>query len=478
MKQRLPNRQSPTMLAGTLELTSKVRYGLTSRGVPIFRFIPYDKRFGSFAVGCSHRDLLHNIHAVVEPLPAPPSKGQLPRANLIKNLGRPSYKTEEEVLLTTYAYDSRKELRTLPKPIGNEISFMDARERPLGKTFHIDPPGCKDVDDSFSVYYDANGWKIAINIADVAYHIPEGTLLDYAASQRATSFYTDGVAIVPMLPREISEGVASLLPPNPKLTVSLCFECGPCLGEEDAKQSCERIKNIHWRLTETVSSSYTYEEAQKDIGTPELTILQKIADMLGNKEGSNTHEIVERLMVFYNQQAGALLAKAGVGILRRHPRGGQTIAGVPEFLAYESAKYCLPGDDTWHFGLNSEFYAYASSPLRRYADLVNQRAIKAIILGKKPNPSSQTLVDYLNHRQKQAKAFSRDLFLTTLGDPSEIEGIVVEQKGDTTKVWIPAWGRLIRCQGGGVVGSRVKIEWYACREQPRWKDKIVFKIIG
>lgn len=34
-----------TWLGGILELTSKVRYGLTSRGAPLYRFIPYDKRY-------------------------------------------------------------------------------------------------------------------------------------------------------------------------------------------------------------------------------------------------------------------------------------------------------------------------------------------------------------------------------------------------------------------------------------------------
>ena len=54
-------------IAGTLELSAKVRYGIGSRGIPLFRFVPYDTSIGPFAVGCSQRDLFHNVHAIVTP---------------------------------------------------------------------------------------------------------------------------------------------------------------------------------------------------------------------------------------------------------------------------------------------------------------------------------------------------------------------------------------------------------------------------
>ena len=44
-----------TWIGGILELGSKVRYGMTTRGVPMYRFVPYDKKQGPYAVGCSQR---------------------------------------------------------------------------------------------------------------------------------------------------------------------------------------------------------------------------------------------------------------------------------------------------------------------------------------------------------------------------------------------------------------------------------------
>ena len=475
------------LIAGTLELTSKVRYGLTSRGTPIYRFIPYDKRFAPLAVGCSARNLFYNIHAIVEPVgqsssSTPRTSRELQKANLIHNLGIPSPDSELQVLLTSYAQDSRKELKNLPAVVGDWSQTTSQRERLEGLTFHIDPPGCRDVDDSFTLKWNAayQCWEVAINIADVAHYVPEGSTLDFAARQRATSFYTPaGEAIFPMLPQTLSEGVASLLPGTPKFTVSLCFKFLP------NTKTIKNIQDISWKLTKTeTTTSYTYDKAQEELNkTPELLALSQIAG------SEDTHIIVEKMMILYNTEAGKLLAARNVGILRRHKEGHTQvdIPGVPEFIAYESAEYCLPTDDnTAHFGLNREFYAYASSPLRRYADLVNQLAIKKILEDSEPGQSSKELVNDLNRRQKQAKAFSRDLFfLTSLTQPhtNTVEGIVIQSEDKKTKLWVPEWRRTITAKSIGSIGSKVYargarcgIQWYADPGVARWKDKIVFRL--
>jgi exoribonuclease R len=480
-------------IAGTLELSSKVRYGMTARGVPIFRFIPYDKRFPPLAVGSSQRNLFHNIQAIVEPQPGG-NKGELQKANIVQNLGQVTPQTELQVLLATYAYDSRKDMKCFPKPeplLALPLPLKE-RQRLEGPTFNIDPPGCKDVDDTFTVNYDANTqlWSIAINIADVAHHIPEDSPLDKAALARATSFYTpEGEAIYPMIPREISEDSASLIKSDQyKPTVSLCLTYST-----DTKT----IHDIQWKLTETQThTSYTYDEAQALLKTsPDILVLQDLCQALYPKDPTqpDTHAIVERLMIFYNKTAALLLYNNKVGILRKHAKADDinliSIAGIPEFLAFESAKFCLPTDDsTEHYSLDAKFYTYASSPLRRYVDLINQRAIKSLLTKTTPAPQTQTLVAEMNRRQKQAKAFSRDLFfMNTIASTSEkkpIDGIVLEQKdgGFKAEIWVSDWKRVIKAkfinQTTFSRGTKVKIQWYEARDQPRWKDRIVFNIKG
>lgn len=224
-------------ISGTLELSAKVRYGIGSRGIPLFRFVPYDTSIGPFAVGCSQRDLFHNVHAIVtpnaesSPQSSPSFRTLLPKGTLVQNLGIPNDETNLQVLLAAYAYDGKKSLR-LPKLVQTITPDPpeDFSNRPHveGHTFHIDPPGCKDVDDSFSFLRldgrTSKSWRISINIADVAAWVKEGSDVDVKASERATSFYSpEGEALVPMFPREISEGAASLRGSEPRPTFSLQF---------------------------------------------------------------------------------------------------------------------------------------------------------------------------------------------------------------------------------------------------------------
>lgn len=472
-------------LAGTLELTSKVRYGLTSRGTPIFRFIPYDKRFPPMAVGCSQRNLFYNIHAIVEPTNQPTRQGELPKATIVQTLGVPSPTTELQVLLATYAYDSKKELRPAQsQALLPEEAQEENRTFLQGLTFHIDPPGCKDVDDSFTVSYNSVT-TVAINIADVAKYVLEGSSLDTEAAARASTFYTPaGEAAQPMFPKALSESAFSLLPGRPKPTLSLCFEVGP-EGQP---------VNPRWLLTYTETTiSYTYDEAQAAIPTsPELKVLERVAAALASPSAAadpDTHTIVERLMIYYNQQAGHMLAQAGVGLLRRHAKAAAQvqIPGVPEFLAYESAEFCLPTDeDTAHHGLGSSTYAYASSPIRRYADLLNQRAIKSLLHKQTISPLTQATVDDLNRRQKQAKAFQRDLFFMTnlsVASSTSVKGIVmyVNEEKRKARIWVPDWkttinAKSLQLDAAIVPGASVRIQWYEDRGAARWKEKIVFKV--
>jgi exoribonuclease R len=493
--------RKPNWIAGTLELTSKVRYGLSTRGVPQFRFIPYDSSFPPMAVGCSVRNLFYNIHAIVEPsselCKAKVNGNELAKATLVQNLGTPSESSETTLLLTTYAFDSQKELR---KEFPLNPSHLNTKFEPFreevkeGITFHIDPKGCRDVDDSFTFTKLSDSlWRVWIHIADVDAWILPGSALDQDAYKRATTFYTsNGYSISPMLPKVLSEELASLKGDKPKPTLSLCF-----LWEEGNAPT-----NFQWKLTYSkVDHSFTYEDAHSG-SLDEFGALQRLAFQLGGDPG-DSHSWVEEMMILYNTKAGELLKQNNTGILRRH--SGENLEKVEaleeivrnfpnlKFLTYEAAEFCLPTDEnTFHKGLERSAYAYASSPLRRYADLLNQRIIKQI-LSKIPltllTDVKEELIQHLNRRSKQAKAFSRDLFFNQVLSTAEAnsceEGIVLgpssKGKGKGYKVYLEAWKTIITVRTLGETipekGSRVRLEWYEDRGQAGWKNRIVFKQI-
>ena len=463
-------------IPGTLELTSKVRYGITSRGVPIFRFIPYDKLLHPLAVSCSQRNLFYNIHAIVSAGPEPTTG--LQKGNLIQNLGEPTQASEIQILLANYAYDCSKDLRASKDPKERTQVVAPDLTRPVleGFTFNIDPPGCRDVDDSFTVrQIDNEAWEISINIADVASLIAEGSDLDIRARKKATSFYSPtGECLAPMFPPELVEA-ASLGSDDPRPSLSLqftyCYENG--------------LHGFKWAETLVKRSrSFTYDEA--DAALHKYTELQIIKDITC---GANSHEWVQRLMILYNQKAGEVLKAKGLGILRSHSapaadKLAQLVAIDPSFaiLAYDAAIFCLPTDESKHFGLDTEAYAYASSPIRRYCDLVNQRALK----GFASLQTQEDLIYHLNRRQKQAKAFSRDFFfMTELANSKDaVEGTVISAEGKgkgKLKVYVPVWKRTIKVRlldssRAPLAGTRVSIEWYDDRSKPNWKERIIFKI--
>lgn len=508
---------SNSWIGGILELSSKVRYGITSRGVPIFRFIPYDKRLSPFAVGCSQRNLFYNVHAIVsatavqdKPSASPTQQtNELPKGFIVQPLGIPTPQSELQVLLAAYAYDNKKSLRQQIQNPSALVSSPDLsiRERLDGFTFNIDPAGCRDVDDTFTVkQVDTITWKISINIADVSAWIEENSPLDSIARLRATSFYSPvGECLAPMLPPEISEGLASLLPGQDKPTYSLTFTFSTYTyaGKEEYF-----LDNFEWLETTTnVDKSFTYEEAQAQRGSiPELQVVEKCSQAIQSllklspvsasasasasapSEQTDSHIWVQNMMILYNWKAGLKLHYMHAGILRSHkasndPDAMETLAKIhPDlaFLAYESAKFCSATDeDTAHYGLGIGKYAYASSPIRRYCDLVNQRVLKGSRTAIGPQ-----LIELLNRRQKQAKAFSRDLFfMSELSNSSDcVTGVVVSSSISDKpkfKVYVPAWKRTVTVKTLVATeiarGTKVSLEWFEDTGKPHWKERIIFR---
>jgi exoribonuclease R len=430
------------LIIGTLELTNKSKYGLTSRGIPIYLFTPYNKSYPHFIVGCSEKDVSKNRIGLIK---FDDWTQTFPRGNLQQVLGiSGDFEAEKQALIwqsSPWKY---------PKgPYTPQSKENILRRELTGYTFNIDPKGCKDVDDvlTFEQLSD-NKWKVTITISDVATFVEDGGAVDIFASLIGQTLYdTDGSILRPMLPKEYSEEICSLIPGKPSYGVSLQFVW-------DGKE----ITDKEWFESQLkTDKSYTYYEFQ-NLDSPYRPILAQIASYLAKEEVSDSHKWIEHCMLFYNMEAGKILKKMGMGILRRHSAPNleklekyKVHLTELEKLAYSSAEYCLAEEkETLHFGLESNNYAHISSPIRRYADLVNQRVLKIHIRNLNERYIVPLAMYDMNYRAKLNKNFSRDMdFLSAISlDEVVFKGVIIDriQLDDQfmkIKIYIPRWKRII-----------------------------------
>ena len=462
-----------TSLVGVLELSSKYRYGLTSRGAPLYLFRPYDEEQPEMIVGCSHRDTSHDQIAIVAPPTEPPSPGKKSRGTLLRLIGQVGASEAERAGLLEHYCPTRTYSHVMPYTDESDDPFREEISAATGwLTFHIDPPGCRDIDDALAWHSETQCW--AITIADAAAAVPFVSELNVVARAIGETFYsTTGEVKRSMLPSAISEDRASLLPGQRRRGVTYFF--GP-----DSKTA------DRWALTWiTVEHSLTYDSFPAS----------DVARQLGHSAShglrdSDPHSLVETMMILYNRRAAELLKRTAptAGILRVQTapdaealHGWTTIDPALARMAHEAAAYefvTTDGQDQSHAGLALNTYCHASSPLRRYADLANQRLIKAHINGGIVG-SSETmgLCDHLNGRTRAARRWARDLLFLEKVTPGRIHEIAIIWV-DATRVWIPDWNRLVRLrhevpQPPPAPGTKGRIRIFCDPTKRNWTRRII-----
>jgi exoribonuclease R len=471
-------RDNHKSLVGILEVASKTRYGFTKRNAPIYLFIPWNESYPPFYVGSTHADTSKNVIAVVD-FEDWDAGQNLPRGSCRQILGYCGDLATEELGLLIHACPSPWKSKGLPAVLERG---RPAPNRVKGTTFHIDPPGCRDVDDAISMWKVSDTcWEVHIHIADVASIIAANGWLQLKALALGQSLYKDGAVIAGMLPL-VAEEACSLLPFEPRSTLTLAF-----------RWSSEDGIGQPWWLHEEVqiAESYTYESIY---GSAHAPTLEAIASSLKGSHTADSHEWIEEFMLFYNRQAAAVLREAGVGILRRHGPPDmarlaelERLGEVPTYLAFQAGEYCSALEtDVKHWGLGAGLYCHATSPIRRWADCINQTYLMNILFGYGLDPLLGC-ADHLNLQAAKAKAYERDLFFvrTILGNTAwrVVEGIVLSKTDVGLKLWVPAWKRLVNAKppidGWYMIiepGQKVKASIYYEVNQRCWKKRMVISV--
>lgn len=130
----------------------------------------------------------------------------------------------------------------------NELkNRLDLRNK---KIFTIDGEDAKDLDDAIYVEKLENkNYKLCVSIADVSHYVEENSRLDQEAIIRGTSIYMLD-RVIPMLPKELSNGICSLNANEDRLCLSVICEITPD-GEIISSDIRKSIINVRERMSYT-----------------------------------------------------------------------------------------------------------------------------------------------------------------------------------------------------------------------------------
>ncbi len=290
--------------------------------------------------------------------------------------------------------------------------------------FTIDGERTRDFDDALSLEETPAGLRLGVHIADVAAVVAPATPLDAAARERATSIYLPELRL-PMFPEELSENTLSLLEGEDRLALSFLIDLTPEGEVRDAviRPSVIRVKR---RLT------YSQVDAVHE-GDPVLRRLAQLAGKLKarrlaaggyelklpevwvtlNHQGgvqvvvedqeTVSHQMVSEAMVLANWLAARLLAEQRVpAIFRSQPEPREPIdREAPKDLVAlwqdrkKLSRVVMDLEPQPHWGLGLPVYTMASSPIRRFLDLVIHRQLLAVLSGGPPVYSREDLEQIL-----------------------------------------------------------------------------------
>jgi ribonuclease R len=370
---------------------------------------------------------------------------------------------------------------------GDISSRRDLTDLP---TFTIDPASARDFDDAISAEaLDSGSTRVWVHIADVSAYVEEGSPVDVEARKRATSVYVPG-AVEPMLPRELSNDACSLVPARERLAVTaeLRLDGANVVGAEfyrslirsDERLDYERVDRI-FAGDEPAHEPWARPLAAARVAAAELARAREqrgalavdseepefIFDERGNiteiraRTQTESHRLIEHLMIAANEAVAALLERQRVPCLyrvherpeqarverlvaqlaslqvptpplpermspsqaaellgvisqrveqhvRRSGHGGRALSSL--ILRSLKQAYYTP-KNLGHAGLRSRSYCHFTSPIRRYPDLVCHRALLSAVGGSEAAPRRGQLVElgeWSSERERDAMKIERE----------------------------------------------------------------------
>lgn len=307
----------------------------------------------------------------------------------------------------------------------------------------LDGASTRDIDDAFWLTRHEDGFSLQIAIAHVAACVSAGSDLDQQARTQAETVYAGKTVRQAMLPVAISEAQGSLVAGVPRQSVVYTIALSADLDVMSFNIEERTIK---------VAARMSYEDIPRVTGDPEHPLGEQVRQacelgrvlyaqrrhrgalaffddqrlLLADEDGSVLafrsqaemlgHVLVQEFMILTNRLCAEFMLLNGIPALyRNHSRrtGAPDVAvltaALPDWaatlsadevqsrLALLSGAAAYGAHSTGHHALALPAYMHVTSPLRRYADLFNQRMLVAYLRGESPVDDTAARTELAGH---------------------------------------------------------------------------------
>lgn len=353
--------------------------------------------------------------------------------------------------------DAADEVPELPEEERTDLTHLDA--------WAIDDAGNADPDDAVSL----DGDRIWVHVADVAALVPPDSALDAEARERAaTQYLPDGVRT--MLPPELVHRLGlGLAETSPALSFGFRVDAGGELAEIEVARTRVRVTRLSYeeadeRLAESPfaelgEAAERFRAARRANGATEFQ-LPEVQVRVDDGEVSlraipelASRRLVTEAMIMAGAAAARYAQAEGIAIpyaTQPPPQGEAEGEGL--VWAHGMRRLMQPSrvqlSPEPHAGLGLSAYAQATSPLRRYFDLVAHQQLRAHLRGETPDDREALAertagvgerMGALRRSERLSNQHFKLVYLRRLGQWRG-EGVVVERQGPKGRVLVPELG--------------------------------------
>ncbi len=299
----------------------------------------------------------------------------------------------------------------------------------------IDGQATLDYDDALSIEKKNNHYRLGIHISDVGSLIQKNSLVDQEAAKRASSIYMPDKKI-PMIPPSLAEGLCSLKAGELRPAISTLVQISK-QGEIGPVEVVPSLIAVHRQLSYYDVNTVTEDDEeirilhevakrfrQRRLSQGALQITLPEINIWINSDGEPTvskinrespgRMLVAELMIMCNWLTAKYLSDHNMpAIFRSQPAPRSRIFMDYEGTLYQNwaqrkllNRFVLSPMADYHTGLGLGAYVTATSPIRKYFDLVTQRQIRAVLGLDKPY-SKEEIDHLISTLGKRMSAVSR-----------------------------------------------------------------------